>query len=1081
MKRESASFLGDLRLSRQLHSVGQVAAVGLIISMGLAFLIPGRVLTARAPASMTPIIIAAILLTLTLLNVLELLGGSNERGGSYSLVHETLGGPAGFFAGWALLGGTLAVALALFSASSEALGALFPALAPYGRFIAFGLLLALIVIEIFNWLPRRQMLWPATILLLLLFIAAALRPLWESGDAVPFSPGASSMAASLRSAAWWSSAYLAMEAILSARRWVERRGRRLEAGLIAALLGGVTVFVLALLIARRGAMPAVISGLEEGWLPPRVSTGAAFLTLMLASGGALIAAARQCSTLARLGALPGILNRVRRPFRLPPRIFLLLTLLSAAPLLLLPAATLLDIGAGLLLVAIIWINAAAFISRTSEPERRRPFLVPFFPLAPLLALGLSLGLFLALPLQAILTAAGWLLMGSVLLAVYAREHLLEAQHGVLVFGREPLPEKPEGVYRILVPISPGIQRQLTLQLANALAKQSGGEVIPLQVIPIADPLAIQEGRRLAEERNTLFQWSTREAARWDVSTYPITRLATSVPKGIYDTAVEEDIDLILMPWTTGGAGQGARMGHVLDPVVRQAPCDVAVLAHDAGEAPADKAQEVPFEVRRVLVPTAGGPHAPLATRLALLLAREYAATVSVVYVARPEASEAELDQGEARIEATLTAMREQMESLPPIEGKSAPERIPIETRVVRSPSVVDGIVKAGAESSLLFIGASEESLIDQVLFGTLPEQVARASSAPVVMVKSYRGLPRFWLQRLWGSLFQALPTLSRQDRIDVYKRIRRDARPDVDYFIMMGLSAMIATYGLLEGSSAVIIGAMLVAPLFTPILAFSLAIAQGDARLLRLALESALKGIALAIGVALLLTALSPLRPLTAEVTNRTSPNLFDLAIALASGAAGAYAIARKDVAASLPGVAVAAALVPPLCVIGVGLAMAQAPIAWGGTLLFTTNLIAITLAGAITLLLLGFRPTEGEGGAARLRVGLMSTVLLLIIISIPLGLVFARSARHSRMQRTIDGTLRAALAQEPALELEDFTFKVVPSGVQIEATLNAGGEVPPDLADVLRPSLASALRQPIDLTLRVVPLMELHSGGEGP
>jgi uncharacterized hydrophobic protein (TIGR00271 family) len=580
-----------------------------------------------------------------------------------------------------------------------------------------------------------------------------------------------------------------------------------------------------------------------------------------------------------------------------------------------------------------------------------------------------------------------------------------------------------------------------------------------------------------------------------VPTFPITRLARSVPEGILDTADEERCDLILMSWPIRSARQDVRMGRVLDPVVRQAPCDVAVVAIHPdrltnGEGPLIAPQEEgkvegvaeeksPLQMSRILVPTAGGPHAPLATRLALLLARQYGATTETVYVASPEASQEELATGQVYIDQTLTAMRAQMKDLAEtIEGFEEVEDIPIESRVVTADSVVDGIAQAGAESDLVFVGASDESLIDQVLFGTLPEQVAWACPSPVVMVKRFRGLRRFWLQRVWNALFGALPTLSRQEQMTVYRQIRRDARPDVDFFIMMGLSAIIATYGLLQDSTAVIIGAMLVAPLFTPILAFSLAIVQGDIRLLRLAVESALKGIALAIGLAVFLTALSPLRVVTHEIASRTHPNLFDLAVALASGAAGAYAVARKDVAASLPGVAIAAALVPPLGVVGVGLALGDPGIAGGGGLLFITNLIAITLAGSVTLLLLGFRPTARAEREVHLRYGLVVSIALLAVIAIPLGVVFVDSVQESHLRRTIDHVLHLQLEQATGLEVVDFTFDDRGDQLQVSATVYARSPVTERLVEVARDQLSQALNRPVSLHLMSISVEDLEAGG---
>jgi uncharacterized hydrophobic protein (TIGR00271 family) len=305
--------------------------------------------------------------------------------------------------------------------------------------------------------------------------------------------------------------------------------------------------------------------------------------------------------------------------------------------------------------------------------------------------------------------------------------------------------------------------------------------------------------------------------------------------------------------------------------------------------------------------------------------------------------------------------------------------------------------------------------------------------------------------------------------------VRRDARPDTDFFIMMGLAATIATYGLLQGSAAVIIGAMLVAPLFTPILAGSLAIVQGDIRLVRLSLEAALKGIALAIGIAVVLTALSPLRTLTIEISSRTSPNLFDLAVALASGAAGAYAVARKDVATALPGVAIAAALVPPLCVIGVGIAIGDPRVTAGSILLFVTNLIAITLAGSITLLLLGFRPAAGAEREARLRLGILTFLILLTAITIPLGIIFVNAAQTYQTEQIIERVITEELGPHSDVTLVAFEHEKDGDELIIQAEVFTTSSLDETLGYELSQALRNSLNQAVTLRLIAVPVQELE------
>ncbi|TFH35735.1 MAG: amino acid permease, partial [Anaerolineales bacterium] len=1018
------TFLGELRLSRRLISLRQVASTGVVIAFGLAFLLPGLFYQEAGVASSAPIALSAFVLGLTLLNVIELLAGSSERGGTYVLVHESWGGTAGFATGWALFALGITLAVALFQALGAALISAIPVLTPYAPYIPVAALILVVLTQLLGLRPRRNRTWLLLLLLSLgIMVLSLLRTTrLETSTSMPAALPDDFM----RAAAWAMLAFAGLEVLLSGRRQIQDPKRHLPQGLLVSLfVGALFIALMQALVNRSGLLPdqagsTALIALLGGTDPIRIGFAVGFgsITFLIAANNALMVAARQLYVLSRFGALPRGFTKVRRPFHLPPLIFFVLLLFSI-PMLWLPTALLLDMGAAAAILVILLLNIAALISRRREPDRRRWFATPLYPLVPALAITACPFLFFGIPTQGLLGIVIWLAIGALIFSMYARTHITEAQQGVLVFGREPLEPKTDRGYRILVPLSPGVERQFVLGLATALAKQSKGEVIPLQVVPISDPLAIQEGRRLAQERNTLFEWSTRDSGPSEVPIHPITRLASSVARGIQDTAIEEECDLILLTWPVSTSHEGTRMGRVLDPVVRNAPCDVAVVAYQPATSSGDEEVNQRLAIHNILVPTAGGPHAPLATRLALLLAREFKASTRTVYVTRPDASEAELAQGRQRIESTLTTMREALHALVSLDPSH--EDVSLESVVVQSPSVVEGIIQAGADSDLVFIGASEESLIDQVVFGTLPEQVARACPTPVVMVKSYRGLPRFWLQRLWDSLSQALPKLTLEEQVEVYKRVRRDSRPDTDFFVMMGLAATIATYGLLQGSAAVIIGAMLVAPLFTPILAGSLAVVQGDIRMLRIAVEAALKGIALAIGLAVVLTAISPLRTLTAEIASRTSPNLFDLAVALASGAAGAYAVARKDVATALPGVAIAAALVPPLCVVGVGIAMGSTHVTGGAALLFVTNLIAITLSGSTTLLLLGFRPAAGAEREARLRLGILTSLVLLTAITIPLALIFVEAVQSYKTEQIIQRVVTEQLEPHDAIRLIEF------------------------------------------------------------
>jgi uncharacterized hydrophobic protein (TIGR00271 family) len=183
---------------------------------------------------------------------------------------------------------------------------------------------------------------------------------------------------------------------------------------------------------------------------------------------------------------------------------------------------------------------------------------------------------------------------------------------------------------------------------------------------------------------------------------------------------------------------------------------------------------------------------------------------------------------------------------------------------------------------------------------------------------------------------------------------------DPSYWLQTLFAAGIATLGLVLNSPAVIIGAMLISPLMGPILAGGLALATGDVSLgLRAAVNLALSCL-VAVGFAVLLVAVLPFKEITSEIAVRTHPNTLDLAVAFFSGAIGSIAICKevKGVVTSIPGVAIAVALMPPLGVMGYGIAVAASlnpnvgmPVALGGGLLFLTNLVAITFTAMIVFL----------------------------------------------------------------------------------------------------------------------------------
>jgi uncharacterized hydrophobic protein (TIGR00271 family) len=202
-----------------------------------------------------------------------------------------------------------------------------------------------------------------------------------------------------------------------------------------------------------------------------------------------------------------------------------------------------------------------------------------------------------------------------------------------------------------------------------------------------------------------------------------------------------------------------------------------------------------------------------------------------------------------------------------------------------------------------------------------------------------------------------------QRKAEVYLEISQSTTlRDTTHWLQIIFSAGIATLGLVLSSPAVIIGAMLISPLMGPILSLGLSLAAGDLVLLARAIANLTLSCSVAIGFAILLIFTLPFKEATSEILARVQPNTLDLGVALFSGAIGAIAICRpvKGVVTSIPGVSIAVALMPPLCVVGFGMGVAfslnwveGSQIAKGGGLLFITNLVAIAFSSALVFIAL--------------------------------------------------------------------------------------------------------------------------------
>jgi uncharacterized hydrophobic protein (TIGR00271 family) len=296
----------------------------------------------------------------------------------------------------------------------------------------------------------------------------------------------------------------------------------------------------------------------------------------------------------------------------------------------------------------------------------------------------------------------------------------------------------------------------------------------------------------------------------------------------------------------------------------------------------------------------------------------------------------------------------------------------------------------------------------------------------------------------------------------------RGAVPSKTFYILLCLSGFISTLGLLANSAATIIGAMIIAPLMGPIIAIAYAMVVGNQRLLKRSSFTLLTGIVLTIATSVAISKTVGIRTFGGEIWGRTSPTLLDMGVALAAGAAGGFAKSRRHIADALPGVAIAVALVPPLSVIGIGIAGGFWSITTGASLLFLANLIGIIFSGAIVFL------AQRYGSLKRARQGLMLSIGAIVLLGVPLGFSMERLLLKEHARRSIEYLLYRRTLTFSSTDIRDIQVQrkgdILVVDLEVATPRDSISETQVNL---VQDFLERSLKKPLQLNVRIVPIQE--------
>jgi amino acid transporter/nucleotide-binding universal stress UspA family protein len=729
--------------------------VGAMIGAGI-FVLTGIAAGVAGPALLVAFLLNAIMTSFTAASYAELGSVFPNAGGGYLWVKQSLTPLLGFLSGWITWFGH-SVACSLYALgfgyyTADLLGRL--ELSP--TFVdrnSLAVAFAVVMAALFTFINLRgvsetgrvgNILTLAKIAILGLFVGFGLLSMLRQGDwAAKFQPffptglGGVVMAAGLTTIA-----FQGYEIIAQSGEEVREPKRNLPRATFAAI-GLVVLIYLGVAFTALGAVIPSVPGMAT-WqflaefeetaiieaarqfmpLGAFVLIVGGLMSTMSALNATIYASSRVSFAMGRDRNLPPLFGQVHPRRHTPQWAILISGSLVAFMAVALPVKSVASAADMMFLLLFMMVNVTAIRMRRLRPDLDRGFKIPLMPVIPILGIVsqvfVIVFLFRLSP-EAWYVGGLWIVAGLVFYAAYASraepmKEPFKIIHQEIVSTRR---------YSILLPVADVVHAHLLGTVAAPIARDKGGEIFALHVVRVPRQLGITDGRFFLKQGKPILESVIQEAKTLDVPVNTMIRFGRNVSQAVIDTARERDSNLILLGWLGATSTEGKAFGSVIDAVTKNPPCDVAMIRFRKREA-----------LRRILVPTAGGPNSSLALELAIAQAREYEREngirprITALYVARGE--DPRLVETGKRILARATGRYD----------------YPTEPKVVSAPTVVDGILQEATETNLVVLGATDEGFFEQLLFGALPEQVARECPKTVMIVKRYRGPMKSLLQRL---------------------------------------------------------------------------------------------------------------------------------------------------------------------------------------------------------------------------------------------------------------------------------------------------------------------------------------------
>jgi len=717
--------------------------VGTMIGAGI-FVLPGEAILKAGSLASVAFVLGGVIAMFTALSASELGTAMPRSGGAYYYVNHALGPMFGSVAGWANWLG-LAFASAFYMVG-------------FGRYIAriFGLSgsigvgpISITVVKIIalvggaffvliNYVGAKETGRLQNIIVVLLIGILTVFTFLGTLRAEPSNlPAATDVVTTLETTGLIFVSYLGFVQITSVAEEIKDPGKNLPRAVIGSVVIVTVIYALVLVIMSaavpQGFIADIISSDAENpiavvevgnYIQGAAMGGALLFGGLLATASSanasILASSRINFAMGRDRIVTPALNEIHPRYGTPYRAIgitggLILLFIIIGDLTLLSGA-----ASGLHLIIYGLLNLALIVMRYVNPDEYTPdFVVPLYPLLPILGVVLSFALLVFVAGDALLLSFGIAAAAVLWYGLYARSRT--EKQGILskhiISRSEEMPDaavsaaagvQPDGgQYRVMVPLANPEHEKDLITLASAIAKQRGGSVIATHIVTVPDQTALSAAAERSDEIDKSSQ-HLLDSAREDAETFGVdvethTILSHKSYEAIFDAARTHTADLVVMGWGPDSHGSPGRAESAMDELTEAVPCDFLVL-RDRG-----------FDPSRILLPTAGGPDSELSANIAKLLQSEYNSEVTLLNVND--------DRGAG----------EQF-----LQDWAADQGLEDAELLVKSGDVETAIMNAADDATLLLLGATEEGLLRRLVSRSLVLDVVDDVECSVLLAEKHR-------------------------------------------------------------------------------------------------------------------------------------------------------------------------------------------------------------------------------------------------------------------------------------------------------------------------------------------------------